>query len=95
MTYNTIEMGTRIKELRKEKGETQEATANALNLSWSMLSKIERGANAPSLDILVALAQYFETSLDYIVLGEQPKTEQIRENIQIIQKCFENLAQLL
>jgi transcriptional regulator with XRE-family HTH domain len=52
--------GRRLRELRKEHGLTQEALAEAADLSGNYISDLELGRKVPSLTILVRLAQALE-----------------------------------
>jgi transcriptional regulator with XRE-family HTH domain len=52
--------GRRLRELRKERGLTQEALAEAADLSGNYISELELGQKVPSLTILVRLAQALE-----------------------------------
>jgi transcriptional regulator with XRE-family HTH domain len=52
--------GRRLRELRKERGLTQEALAEAADLSGNYVSELELGQKVPSLTILVRLAQALE-----------------------------------
>lgn len=70
MYYDTAETGKRIQDLRKSKGLTQEQLAEQLNISTVHLAKIEIGSRSCSLDILIAIAIFFDASLDYIVFGK-------------------------
>lgn len=68
------EIGTQLRALRKECGMTQEQLAEALGVSVGAVSKWERGAAVPELELLTALAELFEVSLDVLVGFEiQPK----------------------
>ena len=46
-------IGTFLKELRKEKGMTQEQLAEKLNVSRRTVSRWETGNNMPDLDLLM------------------------------------------
>jgi len=65
MDYHRI--GKRIQELRKHRGYTQEALAEAADLSASYLSHIERAAKKASLESLVRLAVALETSVEWLL----------------------------
>lgn len=52
MTSLRIQFGKRLRELRIERGFTQEALAEATDLSVDFLSLVERGRNAPSFETL-------------------------------------------
>ena len=49
--------GHRLRELRKERGLTQEALAESADLSGNYISDLELGLKVPSLTILVRLSQ--------------------------------------
>ncbi len=56
-----------ITALRQSKGMTQLELANKLNYSDKAVSKWERGASLPSLNVLVEIADLFCVPLDYLV----------------------------
>ena len=56
-----------LKELRLEKGLTQEELAKQLNFSMSVVNKWENGKKNPSVDILKILAKYFDVTIDYLL----------------------------
>ena len=60
----------RLRELRKEKDKTQVELASVLGISRQVYANYENGINEPSIDILIALANYFECSIDYLVSRE-------------------------
>ncbi len=57
----------RLKELRAEKGVGQIELAKAINVSNGIISLWENGLREPKLSNLIAIAKYFEVSLDYLV----------------------------
>lgn len=58
----------RVKELRKERRLRQEELAGRINISQQTVSRIENGDNALAADILMSLANYFDVSIDYILI---------------------------
>lgn len=67
-------VGQRIRQLRTERNIKQDEVANSIGISKQMLSNIETGYRDATLDVSVALAQYFEVSLDYLVgLSDKPE----------------------
>lgn len=56
----------RLRTLRKELGETQLQVAVAVNIRESHYQKFELGSNLPSFVNLIALADHFGVSLDYL-----------------------------
>ena len=59
-------LGNKIAELRKEKGMTQEALANALSVSNQAVSKWEANQSCPDILLLPQIADFFDVSLDYL-----------------------------
>ena len=66
MTMYELNLGNRIRELRKKKGVTQETMAAALLVSPQAVSKWESGASYPEMTLVPVIAQYFGVSLDYL-----------------------------
>ncbi len=64
-----MQLGDRIRELRKSNGETLKTTSEGTSLSVSYLSDIERGRTSPSLQTLEALAKHFKMSLMDLLYG--------------------------
>lgn len=56
----------RLVQLRKEKNITQKQLANELNLSEVGIQNYEGERRKPAFDVLLALADYFDVSLDYL-----------------------------
>lgn len=63
----TVQMKTRIKELRLKKNLTQKALGDRLGANQTTLSKIENGISTPDAMLLIALSQFFHVSTDYIL----------------------------
>lgn len=57
-------LGNRIKELRKQRGLTQNAFAEALHVSFQAVSNWERGIAPPELENLIHIAAYFGVLVD-------------------------------
>lgn len=51
-----VTFGQRLRELRKERGFSQEAFADHCGFARSYMSRLERGAGNPSLDAIQTLA---------------------------------------
>jgi transcriptional regulator with XRE-family HTH domain len=71
----------RIKELREEKGWTQEVLAKKLNIARSNISKYESGGLDASTDMLKKLADLFGCTTNYLLdIDESP--QEIRQMIE-------------
>lgn len=57
----------RLKELRDEKGLSQQALAKKLNYTQTCIAKWESGTRSPSIENLAVLARFFEVSADYLL----------------------------
>ncbi len=80
-------LGSRLLELRKQKGFTQEQLAEKLNVTNQSVSKWEKDINAPDITLLVELADLLETSVDYL-LGRG-------ENKPVVTTTQKNIDQLV
>lgn len=58
---------TRLRELRLEKGYTQQQIAEKLNIRQQSYIRYEYATGEPSLETLVKLAKIFEVSTDYLL----------------------------
>lgn len=58
--------GERLRELREEKAVGQVELAKAIAVSKGIISLWENGLREPTMSNLVALADYFCVSLDYL-----------------------------
>ena len=56
----------RFKDLREEKGISQEKLADELGISHGIISFWENGKREPKLSNLILLAGYFGVSIDYL-----------------------------
>lgn len=93
MKMNPKETGKRIQLLRKQKGLSQEELADKLNVSSNTVAKIECGLRRPSVDFVVDLVNFFDTTVDYIILGEEIKKE--RNYDFLIREIDDKVEQLL
>lgn len=75
MKMNPKGTGKRIQLLRKQKGLSQEELADRLDVSSNTVAKIECGLRRSSVDFVVDLVNFFDTTVDYIILGEEIKKE--------------------
>lgn len=57
----------RIKELRKENGLTQQQVADAIGKKREVYRRYESGERKLRTEILIALAEFYDVSTDYIL----------------------------
>ena len=60
-------MNMRLKELRKKKHISQVRLAIELNMSQNSISRYETGAHEADYKTLIAFADYFNVSIDYLL----------------------------
>ena len=66
-----MSIGQRISNLRKDNGYSQEYVAEKLDVSRQAVSKWETDTSAPDTYNLIALAELFDVSVEYIAVGKQ------------------------
>ncbi len=66
-----MEFSSRLYELRRKAGLSQEELADLVGVTRQAVQKWEAGTSRPDMDNLTALAAYFNVSLDYLVLGKE------------------------
>ena len=86
---NQIKIGVFIKELRKEKGLTQEQLAEQFNVSRRTVSRWETGSNLPELDILIEMADYYEVGIRELLNGERKSEDMNKELEETVLKVAE------
>ena len=62
-----MEFGTRLRELRNEKGISQQTLALEIKHSQQVVSNWESGNVEPTASAIVAVADYFDVSADYLL----------------------------
>ena len=74
-------IGTLLRELRNEKGLTQEQFAELVNVTNRTVSRWENGNNMPDLDILIQISDYYEIDLRELLDGER-KSEKMNKELE-------------
>lgn len=62
-----MELSHAFKRLRKLKGIPQSQIASAVGISTTQYQNYEYGKSEPTASVLIALADFFDVSLDYLV----------------------------
>ena len=60
-------MESRIKQLRKKRGITQQRLVSELGITQQMLSKYEKDISLIKIDVLKRIAVYFNVTTDYLL----------------------------
>ncbi len=75
--YDLNQISKRVKELRREKGYTQERVASEIGVNIKTYKLIERGKRVGSIDTLCLIAEYYHVSLDYLMIPVKTLEEDI------------------
>jgi transcriptional regulator with XRE-family HTH domain len=78
MARDRTELGGKIREARKEKGWKQKHLAAQVEVEPITVSRWERGATTPDLDVLSLVAEATGKPVSYFVAGEEHADEEAR-----------------
>lgn len=89
-----LNLGTKIRELRRRDGRTQDNLAEALGVTAQAVSRWESSGSYPDMEMIPAIANYFHISIDEL-FGYQDKREETIQNIlQMSDKMLSQCVQL-
>lgn len=60
-------MNNNLRKLRRQRGLTQQALQERTGIQQALLSKYENGERLPTTQVLLALADFYGVSLDYLL----------------------------
>ncbi len=83
-----------IKNLRKEKGMSQEELAAKLNVVRQTVSKWEQNLSVPDSEMLISIAEVFDVSVSQL-LGETVETNDTKTELEKISQKLENLNEMI
>ena len=86
-----VDFPSRLIQLRKAQGYTQQVLADAVGLHVNQIKKYEAGSAQPTLPALVKLAQCLHVSLDTLVFADAERGPGSDERLQL---QFEAIRQL-
>lgn len=90
---NQQKTGEFLKQLRKEKGLTQEELAEKFFVSSRTVSRWETGSNLPDLSMLIDLAEYYDVDIREIINGERKSEMMDSETKDTLKKVAEYVEQ--
>ncbi len=83
-----VDLGTRLKDLRKARGLTQLQVAERVGISKAMVSSYELSVRQPSYDVLIKLAALFGVTTDHLLGLERERFVSVKglseEHVQLI-----------
>lgn len=81
-----MNIGDRIKKLRKECGKSQEEFGKAIGIGKTSVSKLETGENKPSDQTIILICREFDVLEDWLRYGKEPMRD---DNIEFGEICRE------
>ncbi|MBR1765016.1 MAG: helix-turn-helix transcriptional regulator [Ruminococcus sp.] len=91
-----VDFGSRLKELRKQSGLTQEQLAARIGVTKSVISFYELRERSPSPEVLAKLSYIFHVSTDYLLGIERGRTIDVSdlddEDIKAVQQIVHRLS---
>ena len=81
-----IKIGKFLRELRNEKGITQEKLGEILGVAGRTVSRWETGFNLPDISLLVMLADFYDVDVREIIDGE--RKQEFSEDAKQLQKLW-------
>ena len=94
MRFDQVAFGCRLKEMRKERGLTQEQLAAVVNMSTVHLGNIELGKRGISIDLLLELSDALDVSIDFLVRGRAYESIQAGQLISNIRELLDEIEAL-
>lgn len=83
---NQQKIGNFLKDLRKEKGITQEQVAEHFGVAGRTVSRWETGSNMPDLSMLVDIAMFYDVEVREILDGERKSENMNTEMKETLEK---------
>lgn len=80
VNMDQIKIGEFLRELRKEKNQSQEQIAERFGVSSRSVSRWENGNTMPDISIMIELADYYEVDLRDLLSGER-KSEKMNNEL--------------
>ncbi len=94
-----IQIGEKIRELRKKQNISQDVLAQYLNVSFQAVSKWEQGQTMPDIELVPSIAAFFDVStdelFDYNRLETEKKVEEICEKAFRVRTEFPEKAEAI
>lgn len=92
-----MDFGSRLKDLRKQSGLTQQQIADRIGVTKSVVSFYELKERAPSPEVLIKLSYIFHVSTDYLLGIDKSKTIDVSglddEDIKAVHAIIERLRE--
>lgn len=74
MNSELNKVGQILRELRKSRQMTQQDISKLILTDRSNVANYEKGRRLPPINTVIVIAQFFNVSLDYLIMGKRNKT---------------------
>lgn len=85
-----LNLGQKIRELRKRDGRTQEDLANALGVTSQAISRWEANGGYPDMELMPVIANYFHVSIDELFGYSSDREEKIKSILEEADRILKN-----
>ena len=75
-----------LKAIRHARGISQQTLANAMGITQQSINKYENHKIEPDIDTLIALADYFDVTVDYLIGRTDENNQQLRDSNSLLSK---------
>ncbi|MBQ8278596.1 MAG: helix-turn-helix transcriptional regulator [Roseburia sp.] len=90
-----LNLGIKIRELRRRDGRTQEAIAEALGVTPQAVSRWESGGSYPDMEMMPSIANYFGVTIDELFGYHNDREEKINAIIDKADKAIRAVGNIL
>ena len=84
--YMQLDLGQKIRELRRRDGRTQEALAEAIGVTSQAVSRWEANGGYPDMEVIPSIANYFGVSIDELFGYNNDRSKKIDELVSKIEQ---------
>jgi transcriptional regulator with XRE-family HTH domain len=93
----TMQLAARLIQLRKQRGLSQQAMADAVGLHVSQIKRYEAGATQPSLDALKKIAVALGVTTDFLLFDEEERgpEDELRLQFDVIARMEEDEKRII
>ena len=89
-----LTLGEKIRELRKRDGRKQEDLANALGVSNQAVSRWEKDGGYPDMELIPAIANYFNVSIDELFGYSKDRQEKLKSILDKAETAINGLGDM-
>lgn len=75
-----------LKAIRHARGISQQTLANAMGITQQSINKYENHKIEPDIDTLIALADYFDVTVDYLIGRTDENNQPLRDSNSLLSK---------